>query len=134
MTDNSVIVFDGVCVLCSRWVSFVLKRDSRREFRFAAMQTDAGRDLLVKHGIDATNPVTFLLVENATAFTDSDAALRIVRRFGFGWRLLAHTLRFVPRRLRDALYRSIARNRYRWFGRTESCYLPSRDEAWRFLA
>jgi predicted DCC family thiol-disulfide oxidoreductase YuxK len=133
MSDRKTIVFDGVCVLCSAWIGFVIKRDQLREFQFAAMQSDSGRALLMQHGVDPYDPVTFLLVDAGTAFTDTDAALRVIGRFGFGWRLLASIVRVIPRSLRNALYRWIARNRYRLFGRREVCLLPPVNEADRFL-
>jgi predicted DCC family thiol-disulfide oxidoreductase YuxK len=131
--QKNTIVFDGVCSLCSAWVGFVLQRDRSNEFQFAAMQGDAGRALLLQHGIDPEDPATFLLIENGAAYKDSDAALRIVRRLGFGWRLFATVTRWVPRSLRNVIYRWFARNRYRLFGRRETCFVPPQSEAHRFL-
>lgn len=131
--QRKTIVFDGVCSLCSAWVGFVLKRDRVEEFQFAAMQGVTGRELLQRYGIDPNDPLTFLLVENGEPHTDSDAALRIVRRFGFGWRVFAIAVGWVPRSLRNVLYRWLARNRYRLFGRKETCLVPSPKEARRFL-
>jgi predicted DCC family thiol-disulfide oxidoreductase YuxK len=131
--QRATIVFDGVCSLCSAWVGFVLKRDRAGEFQFAAMQGNTGRELLQQHGIDPNDPVTFLLIESGEPHTDSDAALRIVRRFGLGWRVFAITVGLVPQSLRNILYRWVARNRYRLFGRTATCLVPSPTEAHRFL-
>jgi predicted DCC family thiol-disulfide oxidoreductase YuxK len=133
VTATKTIVFDGVCVLCSSWVGFVLKRDRAHEFQFAAMQTAAGRTILMQHGVDPDDPVTFLLVDSGTAYTDTDAALRVVCRFGASWRLLAGIVRVIPSSLRNVLYRWIARNRYRLFGRRAACLVPRADEADRFL-
>jgi len=133
LRSSKVIVFDGVCVLCSGWVNFVLRRDRTQEFSFAAMQTEKGRALLTQYGIDPDDPVTFLLIEDNTAYTDTDAALRVVGRFGGGWRAFAMVFRCIPRSIRGPCYRWAARNRYRFFGRRETCYLPSTDEAARFL-
>lgn len=133
MKSHRIIVFDGVCVLCSDWVRFVMRRDRPKLFQFAAMQTDRGRALLTAHGIDPDDPVTFLLVEDDRHYTDTDAALRVIREFHFGWQALAAALRVIPRFLRNALYRWIARNRYRLFGRREICFLPSAADADRFL-
>jgi|SRR5688572_11146649 predicted DCC family thiol-disulfide oxidoreductase YuxK len=96
---DSVIVFDGVCMLCSRWVDFVLRRDLHGRYRFAAMQTASGRALLIEHGIDPDDPLSSI----------------------------------VPRFVRDPLYRWIARNRYRMFGRRAACRVPTPDIADRFL-
>jgi len=133
VSARKTIVFDGVCVLCSAWVGFVIKRDLQQEFQFAAVQTATGRELLLRHGIDPDNPVTFLLVEDGVAYGNSDAVLRIVSRFGVAWRLLARIVSVIPRPLRDALYGVIARNRYRIFGRREVCFAPSAREMGRFL-
>ncbi|WP_313273275.1 thiol-disulfide oxidoreductase DCC family protein [Stenotrophomonas sp.] len=128
-----VIVFDGVCALCSRWVRFLLRVDRQDRYRFAAMQGTHGRVLLRQHGLDPDDPLSFLLLEDGRAWTDTDAIVRVLVGLGGPWRL-AVVLRAVPRRLRDRAYRALARNRYRWFGRHDSCFLPSAEQARRFLA
>jgi len=130
---DSIIVFDGVCVLCSRWVGFVVQRDPRGQYKFAAMQTQSGRNLLVAHGIDPDDPLSFLLLEGGGAYTDTDAIVRILRTLGSGWRVAAALLSIVPRFVRDPLYRWVARRRYRLFGRREACVVPTADIADRFL-
>ncbi|HJY39902.1 MAG TPA: DCC1-like thiol-disulfide oxidoreductase family protein [Steroidobacteraceae bacterium] len=130
---DSIIVFDGVCVLCSRWVGFVVQRDPRGQYKFAAMQTSSGRNLLVAHGIDPDDPLSFLLLEGGSAYTDTDAIVRILRSLGSGWRVAAVLLSIVPRFVRDLLYRWVARRRYRLFGRREACVVPTADIADRFL-
>jgi predicted DCC family thiol-disulfide oxidoreductase YuxK len=127
-----VVVFDGVCVLCSRWVRFIVARDPARRYRFAAMQSPTGRLLLQQHGLDPDDPASFLLLDGARPWTDSDAILRIVTRFGGGWGL-AWVARLIPRAVRDRMYRGLARRRYRWFGKRDSCMLPSPEDADRFL-
>jgi predicted DCC family thiol-disulfide oxidoreductase YuxK len=133
MTERKTIVFDGVCVLCNRWVQFVLARDARREFSFAAMQGQNGRALLQRYGIDPDDPVTFLLLDGGKAYTDTDAALRVIERFGLFWRCFARVCHLIPSGLRNWLYRLIARNRYRLFGRRGSCVVPAAADAHRFL-
>lgn len=130
---DSVIVFDGVCVLCSRWVGFVVRRDRRGQYKFAAMQTPSGRNLLVAHGIDPDDPLSFLLLEGDAAYTDTDAIVRILRSLGSGWRVAAVLLSIVPRFISDPLYRWVARRRYRLFGRREACVVPTADIADRFV-
>lgn len=130
--EGPVLVFDGVCVLCSRWVRFVLRHDRRQRVRFAAMQSERGRALLAGHGLDPDDPSSLLLLQEGRAFQDTEAILRLLSELGRGWRL-AGLLRVVPRALRDALYRTVARNRYRWFGRTASCLLPPASARDRFL-
>jgi predicted DCC family thiol-disulfide oxidoreductase YuxK len=130
---DSIIVFDGVCVLCSRWVDFVLRHDRPARYRFAAMQTASGRDLLIQHGIDPDDPLSFLLLEGKQGYTDTDAIVRILRGFGPGWKFVAVLVAVVPRFIRDSLYRWIARHRYRIFGRRTACRVPTADIADRFL-
>ncbi len=129
--DGPVIVFDGVCVLCNGWVRFLLKHDRVGRYRFAAMQTDAGRALLATHGLDPDDPASFLLVDGPQAWTDSDAIRRVLTGLGGVWRL-AGVIALVPRVVRDPLYRWVARNRYAWFG-TTACRMPTDEERARFL-
>jgi predicted DCC family thiol-disulfide oxidoreductase YuxK len=126
-----VIVFDGICVLCNGWVRFLLEHDRAGRYRFAAMQSDAGRALLARHGLDPDDPASFLLVDGAQAWTDSDAIRRVLTGLGGIWRL-ATIIAVVPRFVRDPLYRWLARNRYRWFG-TTACRVPTDEERARFL-
>lgn len=130
--DGPVVVFDGVCALCSGWVRFLLRRDRRAVFRFAAMQDRVGHDLLLAHGIDPADPVSFLLVDGGTAWHDSDGVIEVLRRLGGPWQAVV-ALRVVPRGLRDAVYRLLARNRYRIAGRREVCMLPPPGTGGRFL-
>lgn len=130
--DGAIVVFDGVCALCSGWVDFLLRRDPRSQFRFAAMQGETGRGLLAAHGLDPDDPMSFLLLDARGARTGSDAIVAVLCRLGGVWRLAA-LLRLLPRSLRDALYRMLARNRYRWFGRKAACHLPAPGERHRFL-
>ena len=127
-----VIVFDGVCALCSRWVRFLLRFDTRGRYRFAAMQGAQGRALLQAHGLDPEDPTSFLLLDAGRVWTDTDAIIRVLTGLGGAWRLLG-VLRWVPRGLRDHGYRALARNRYRWFGRHGTCFLPTPEQAVRFL-
>lgn len=132
LPDGKVIVFDGVCLLCNRSVAFVLAHDREKKFRFTTMQSTAGSALLRAHGLDPADPLSFLLVDDGIAYTDSDAAIRVITGCGGAWYLLG-VLRLVPRFLRDAVYRWVARNRYRWFGRRETCLMPSPELQSRFL-
>lgn len=134
---GAVIVFDGACVLCNGWVAFLLRHDRTARYRFAAMQSEAGRDLLAGHGLDPDDPASFLLLEYDTgptprAFTDTDAIRRVLVGLGGGWRL-AHGIALLPRGLRDTAYRWLARNRYRWFGRHAACAVPAPEHRQRFL-
>ncbi len=127
-----ILVFDGVCLLCSRWVRFILRHDRAGRYRFAAMQSETGRALLDAHGLDPDDPNSLLLCEAGAHWTDSDAIVRVLTGFGGAWHAFA-VLRLLPRRLRDPAYRMLARHRYRWFGRSQTCWLPSPEHAERFL-
>ena len=129
---NPIIVFDAVCVLCSANAQFVLKHDRREHFRLASMQGEAGAALYRRFGIDPADPDTIILVEGDSVKRDSDAVLAIYAGLGWPWRAAA-ALRLVPRFLRDPVYRWIARNRYRLFGRRETCWLPTAEQARRVL-
>jgi predicted DCC family thiol-disulfide oxidoreductase YuxK len=128
-----IIVFDGVCVLCSRWVHFVLRRDPAGRYKFAAMQTPRGRELLTQHGLDPDNPISFLLLEGGRGYADTDAIVRVLQGLNGLTRLLAGPLRLTPHFIRDPLYRFVARHRYRLFGRRDACLAPTPDLAERFL-
>jgi len=130
---SSIIVFDGVCALCNGWVRFLLARDRTQRYRFAAMQTPAGRRLLETHGLNPDDPISFLLVDDEGAWTDTEAIARVFAGLGGGWRVASRSIGCVPRPLRDAAYRSIARNRYRWFGRYAHCHIPTPEQRDRFL-
>lgn len=129
---SAVIVFDGVCALCNRWVRFLLHFDRKERYRFAAMQGERGSALLRAHGLDPQDPASFLLLDAQGTWTDTDAILRVLAGLGGAWRL-AGVLRLVPRGWRDGAYRALARNRYRWFGRHDTCHLPALEQAARFL-
>lgn len=132
MADAAVVLFDGVCNLCSASVRFVVRRDPAGRFRFASLQSAAGRELLLRHGLDPDDLHSVVLVEGGRAYTRSDAALRIARGLRGAWPLLG-LLRAVPRPVRDGAYRLVAANRYRWFGKRDACMLPSPGLRGRFL-
>jgi predicted DCC family thiol-disulfide oxidoreductase YuxK len=129
---DRVILFDGVCVLCSRWARFVIERDPEASFRFVAVQEPYGRTLAERLGIDVAFPETNAVILGGTAYFKSDAAIEVLSRLPFWW--WVRLGRIVPKRLRDAGYDLIARNRYHWFGRTETCLVPSPDLARHFLS
>jgi len=130
--SRDIVVFDGVCHLCSGWVRFLLRYDRAARYRFATMQSESGQRLLREHGIDPTDPSSFLLLRDGRARTESDAVVAVLAGLGGAWKL-AGVLRVLPRAVRDPAYRWIARNRYRIFGRRTTCLLPTPDQATRFL-
>jgi len=118
-----VIVFDGICHLCSGWVRFLARHQIEPPFQLIPMQTPAGKAWLLEYGIDPEDPATFLVVDRGRHFTESDAAIHVIAALGGLWWTI-NAARIVPRIWRNALYRLLARNRYRWFGRRTACYLP----------
>lgn len=132
MAGHPIIVFDAECVLCSANAQFVLRYDTRGRFRLASMQGEVGAALYRRFGIDPADPETMILVEGDSVLRDSDAVLAIYAGLGWPWRAMT-AFRLVPRVVRDFAYRLVARNRYRMFGRRETCWMPSPDQAKRFL-
>ena len=127
-SPHGLILFDGVCVLCSRGCGFVSKRDRRGYFRFVPMQLAEGRRLAEQLGINPDRPDSFAFVANGQAYVKSEAVLRIACELPrWQWTWLFH---FIPRVIRDAIYDLVARNRYRWFGRRDACILPNSDRSW----
>jgi predicted DCC family thiol-disulfide oxidoreductase YuxK len=119
--DDDVILYDGVCVFCSRWVRFVAACDRERRFRFTAIQSGYGARLAQAFGIDPGNPDTNAVVHGGEVFFKSDAAQTVLSHLpGWGW---VRVLRLVPKPLRDAVYNLVARNRYWIFGKYETCFL-----------
>ena len=130
--DGPILLFDGVCNLCNGAVQWVIAHDPDARFRFAALQSDAGRALLTLHGLPLDAVDTVVLVDDGAHFTKSDAALGVARRLGGAFRL-AGILSLVPRALRDAVYDWIARNRYARWGKRAACAVPSAELRARFL-
>jgi predicted DCC family thiol-disulfide oxidoreductase YuxK len=127
-----IIVFDALCVLCSANAQFVLRHDRSGRFRLASMQGEVGAALYRRFGIDPADPDTLIVVDGDRLLRDSDAVLAIYGGLGWPWRMLG-ALRLVPRALRDPVYCWVARHRYRIFGRRETCWLPTPEQAGRVL-
>jgi predicted DCC family thiol-disulfide oxidoreductase YuxK len=127
-----IVVFDAQCLLCSRWVRFLLKHDRRGVFRFASIQGARGQALLARAGLQVDGLQTLLLVDGTRTWQQTGAILRVLHALGWPWRA-AWLAWLVPAPVRDAAYRLIARNRYAIFGRSEACLMPPPDHAMRFL-
>lgn len=130
--DRMIVVFDAQCLLCDGWVRFLLRHDRRGVLRFASIQGANGRALLARAGLQVDGLQTLLLVDGERIWQQTAAILRVLHALGWPWRL-AWAAWSVPAPLRDALYRVLARHRYRWFGRSETCLMPPPDHARRFL-
>jgi len=129
--DHPLVLFDGVCGLCNRFVDWLLRHDDTGVLRFAPLQGSQG-DKLVGLTDDKDRLATVVLVDNGKTYERSTAALRTIALLGWPWNL-ARCLLIIPRPLRDTVYRFVAANRYRWFGKRESCRMPSPAERSRFL-
>ncbi len=129
---DKLILFDGLCNLCNRSVQFVIRHDPAARFHFASLQGDAGIAICAKFGFTDQQLDSFILIDEGKAYTQSSAALRVSKYLSGGWKLL-YTFLIVPPFIRDAVYRLIARNRYRWFGKRDACMIPSPELRQRFL-
>ena len=127
-----IVLFDGVCNFCNFWVDFILDKDKEGRFMFAALQSDAGQRLLTKFNLPKDDFETFILVKDNKYFTKSSAALIIAKNLKGIWKLF-YALVIIPTPVRDFLYNLVASNRYRWFGKRESCRIPTPGERKRFL-
>jgi predicted DCC family thiol-disulfide oxidoreductase YuxK len=132
MSDSPIILFDGVCSLCKWWIQFIIKRDISALFRFVPLQSRTGQHLLAQYGLCPGSMETMVLIDGGSAFTKSDAALRIASYLP-GMCSLLGVLSFIPRFLRNWAYDLIAKNRYRWFGKYDACMVPTADILHRFL-
>jgi predicted DCC family thiol-disulfide oxidoreductase YuxK len=131
--NKKIILFDGVCNLCNSAVQFVIKHDKNDVFRFAAIQSDLGKEILKHIGIDSKNIDSIVLYEPGVAYYyKSDAALEIARNLG-GIFHLGSIFRIIPTGIRNQLYDYIAKNRYKWYGKKESCMLPTPELKAKFL-
>ena len=131
--DAPVVLYDGTCGLCDRSVQLILRHDRRGRFHFAALQSDAGRALLERHGLPVDALDTVVLVEDGRAWVKSTAALRIARRMDPPWPAFG-ALGIVPRPVRDFFYDRVAKSRYHLFGRVDACMLPPPEVRARFLS
>ena len=128
--EHPVVLFDGVCNLCNASINFLIDRDPDAHFRFAPLQSDVGQALVGRCGLEGEDSI--VLVEDGRCYVRSTAALQIARRMSGAWPLLGALL-VVPAPLRDVVYRLVAKNRYRWFGKQDTCRLPTPDLRSRFL-
>lgn len=128
---HAIILFDGVCNLCNQSVQFIISRDPSGFFRFASIQSEIGKELIRKHG-EIEDIDSIILLENQESFLKSDAVIRISSHLKGGYSLL-RIFQVIPRPIRDRIYDIIAKNRYKWFGRRNSCMIPTEEISKRFL-
>ena len=132
MPDHPIILFDGVCNFCNSAVNFTIKRDKQNKIRFAALQSEAGRQLVQQYGLPVDDMRSFLFVENGKLYNRSTAALKVCRHLSGLWPL-CYGLIIVPAFIRNGIYDWIAKNRYKWFGERQECMIPTPEVRARFL-
>ena len=132
VSSSPIILFDGICNLCNRSVQFIIKHDKEKVYRFAAFQSKAGQKLLQQYNLPLKQYSSFLLIENNKAYSQSTAALKVAKNLS-GLVKLAVVFNIVPAGIRNIVYNFVARDRYQWFGKKESCMVPTQDLKARFL-
>ena len=130
--DKPLILFDGVCNFCNTMVNFVIKQDKKNIFRFAALQSEAGRKLLEQYKIYWRRSDSFVVIDNGKAYMKSNAALHLYNKLPWYWKW-TQLFWVFPRFIRDGMYNLIAKNRYKWFGKKEECAIPTPDIKEKFL-
>lgn len=129
---KSIILFDGICNLCNSSVNFIIKHDTREQFLFASLQSDAAKEILLQFSSKNLNLDSIILIETNTIYEKSTAALRISKNLNGGYKAL-YLFIIIPKFIRDWVYNLIAKNRYKWFGKKEKCMLPTSEIRNRFL-
>ena len=129
---KGIILFDGTCNFCNGSVNFVIERDAENYFKFAPLQSEVGIELLEEYNIDKVETDSVILIDNDKAYTYSTAALKIAKHLKGAWSWL-YAFIIVPKFLRDFAYKTFAKNRYRLFGKTEACMMPTAEIRERFL-
>jgi predicted DCC family thiol-disulfide oxidoreductase YuxK len=130
--NHKIILFDGVCNLCNGSAIFIINHDHKDLFRFTALQSDTGKELIDKFKINTSKTDSIILIDGEKNFTKSTAALKIAKHLSGGYPLL-YGFMIVPNFMRNWVYDIIARNRYRWFGKKESCMIPTPELKQKFL-
>lgn len=132
MPEQSIILFDGVCNLCNSAVNFVIKRDKKNLIQFASLQSQTAHVLLAKHKMHTQEMKSFIFIEHGKVYTQSTAALKVCRYLSGAWPAL-YLLIILPSFIRDVIYKWIAKNRYKWFGKKDECIIPTPDLRAKFL-
>lgn len=130
--NSHLIMFDGMCNFCNFWVNFIIDHDEKKYFKFNSLQSNIAQNFLKRKNLDLPKMDTIVLMMNEKVYFKSSAALQIAKKLNGFWKVV-YILAIIPEPLRDLIYNFIARNRYKWFGRRESCRIPTEDESDRFL-
>ena len=129
--SDKIVLFDGVCNFCNSSVQFIIRHDKSKALKFASLQSNTGQELIAKYNIPK-DVDSVIFIENGNAFIKSEAALRIADNFGGVWKMM-RILKVIPAFIRNLFYDIIARNRYKWFGKKETCMIPSPEIRNRFM-
>ena len=129
--SDKIVLFDGVCNFCNSSVQFIIRHDKSNALKFASLQSNTGQELIAKYNIPK-DVDSVIFIENGNAFIKSEAALRIADNFGGVWKMM-RILKVIPAFIRNLFYDIIARNRYKWFGKKETCMIPSPEIRNRFM-
>jgi len=129
---RSILFFDGYCNLCSGWVQFVMRYGRNKDMYFSSLQSPVGQQLCSELGLPTENLSTLVYLHNGIAYQQSDGVLMVVKTMRATFSSLWYLI-YIPRGIRDTIYRFVARNRFRFFGKKESCYVPSESTAKRFI-
>lgn len=132
LKEKGIVLFDGVCNFCNSSVNFIIRKDDTDYFRFLPLQSERGKTLVSKFNLDPENLQTVILLEGGRIYTKSTAALRIARKLKGGWRLF-YGFVVIPAFIRDLVYNLIAKHRYKWWGKRESCMVPDANMKTKFL-
>ena len=131
-TEQKIILFDGVCNFCNYWVNFIIDRDRKNIFKFAALQSEKGSEKKKKNNLPSNDFDSFILISQNKVFKKSAAAFEILKHLD-SWIKIIYPIKFLPIAVNDFFYDLIAKNRYKFFGRKEVCRIPTKDEIKRFL-
>lgn len=132
MKTRKIILFDGICNLCNQSVQFVIEHDSKNQFQFASLQSEFGQKFLKENQLNASEFDSMIFIENEKFYTKSSAPLKAAKYLDatISWTTI---FMIIPKSIRDSVYNFIAKNRYRWFGKQESCWLPTPELKAKFL-
>lgn len=129
---DRLVLFDGVCNFCNFWIRFALKRDKKGKLKFTSLQGETAKNILPQFGIDPSVITSVIFIDQGKVYIESSAALRVCKYLDGGWKIV-YALIIIPAFIRDGIYKWIGRNRYKWFGKTETCMLPTAEQRARFL-
>ena len=130
--NHDIILFDAVCVICNGWAKFLIKYDKKIQFKLVSAQSELGTALLKHYQMSTEHYTTMVVIKDGKLYTESTALLKVMQHLGFPFSLM-NAGYFIPRFIRDFLYRLVALNRYKLFGKTDSCLIPSHENKRHFL-